>query len=276
MSFRNSGSGALALLLALALAAVVWANDDPSQPDSATAARLTAQTRVTLGAAARPGPLRAGEDLTFDVHYGLVHAGEAHLEILGIYDFSGARCYRLRSRARSSGFFGKLYDVDDRIESHLDSVELMSRGIEKHMHEGSYHQDLAAHFDYGAMRARYATGDSASLPGPVQDDLSAFFVARCLELRENTTYYLMTHSNRVNYPMQVRVYGRENIHTELGDFDCFRVEPRVDRGGIFKHRGGMTLWLTVDARHVPVRMRSKLPVGAITADLVALNPGPAR
>lgn len=271
---RLAGVLLLGVLVPGAAPAVV-ANDSPALPDSAAAAKLARESRATLGAAARPGPLRAGEDLTFEVHYGVIHAGEAHLIIAGVEGPTGERCFRLRSLARSTGFFGKLYDVDDRIESRLDSIGLMSRGIEKRLHEGSYHHEQKVQFDYQALKARYASGDTLDIPGPVQDDLTAFYVARCLDLRENTVFYLQTHSNKVNYPMQVRVYGRETIQTDLGNFDCLRVEPRLDRGGIFKSRGGMMLWLTADARHLPVRMRSKLPVGAITADLVAIRPGEA-
>ena len=261
--------------LALALRGEGMADDSPAPPDSTALARLAQETRATLNAASRPGPLRVGEDLTFEVHFGMIHAGEAHLTILDVQGPAGARCYRLRSVARSTGFFGKLYDVNDRIDSRLDSLGLMSRAIEKSLHEGSYHHEQKVRFDYGALRARYASGDTFDIPGPMQDDLSAFYVARCLDLRENTVFYLETHTNKVNYPMQVRVYGREVIQTELGDFQCLRVEPRVDRGGIFKARGGMMLWLTADSRHLPVRMRSKLPVGSITADLIDIQPGSA-
>ena len=251
-------------------------SDAPADPDSATLARIALQARGTLGHARRPGPLRSGADLTFDVHYGVIHAGEAHLTIAGMESREGRRCYRLRSLAKSGGVFGKIYGVDDRIESSLDSAGLMSLGIEKQLHEGSYHQDQKIRFDYASLRARYSGGDTLPIPGPVQDDLTTLYVTRCLELRENQTFYLETHSNRVTYPMQVRVYGRETIETDAGSFECFRVEPRVDRGGIFKHSGRMMVWLTTDESHTPVRMKSKLPVGSITADLTAAVPPLAR
>ena len=254
------------------------AADQPAAPDSAALARITEEARRTLSGALRPGPLKVGEDLTFDVHYGMIHAGEAHLQILGVGSGPGAssRVYHLRSLARSTGLFGRIYDVNDRIDSQLDSVGLMSLELEKHLHEGSYHQEQHIHFDYTEGRATYASGDTIPIPGPVQDDLSAFYVARCLDLRENQVFYLETHSNKVTYPMQVRVYEREKLRTDLGEFDCFKVEPRVDRGGIFKRAGGMLIWMTADERHLPVRLRSKLPLGAITADLVSVQPGEAR
>ena len=265
----------LGATLPLALAAGRGVADSPGEAaaDSAALGKVMAEARRTLSAARRPGPLRAGEDLTFHVRFGMIHAGEAHLQIVGVEKVGQASCYRLRSLARSSGVFGRIYGIDDRVESLMDSSGLMSHRIEKHLREGSYRQEQTVHFDYAGMHARYANGDTLSIPGPVQDDLSAFYVARCLDLHENQVYYLETHSNKVNYPMQVRVYGKEKLRTDAGEFECFKVEPRVDRGGIFKHRGGMLIWMTTDARHLPVRLKSKLPVGSIIADLASVRTG---
>jgi hypothetical protein len=270
---RAAVAGAALLLAVLGAAG----DDEPAAvPDTAKLAEINLQARATLAAARRPGPLRTGEDLKFEIHYGMIHAGESHLQIVGLETVDGARCYRLRSEARSGGLFGKLYDVNDRVESVLDSSALMSRRLEKRLHEGSYHQEQDIRFDYPGRRARYASGDSLDIPGPVQDDLSAFYVARCLDLKEDRVFYLETHSNKVTYPMQIRVYGRETLKTDAGEFECFKVEPRVDRGGIFKHRGRMLIWITTDERHIPVRLRTKLPLGAITADLVSIQPGGAQ
>jgi hypothetical protein len=276
VSRRRAAAAVAGAALLLAVLGAASGDDGPAAvPDSATLAAISQQARATLASARRPGPLRTGEDLKFEIHYGMIHAGESHLQVVGVETVDGARCYRLRSLARSGGLFGKLYDVNDRVESVLDSSALMSRRLEKRLHEGSYHQEQDIRFDYPGRLARYASGDSLEIPGPVQDDLSAFYVARCLDLKEDRVFHLETHSNKVTYPMQIRVYGRETIHTEAGEFECFKVEPRVDRGGIFKHRGRMLLWITTDERHIPVRLRTKLPLGAITADLVSIQPGAA-
>jgi hypothetical protein len=37
----------------------------------------------------------------------------------------------------------------------------------------------------------------------------------------------------------------------------------------------MTIWFTNDARHIPVRIRSELKVGSITAGLRAISAGAA-
>ncbi len=58
------------------------------------------------------------------------------------------------------------------------------------------------------------------------------------------------------------------------------VEPFVRDAGPFRHQGKLTIWLTDDARHLPVLMKSKVPVGSINAVLQQItygtSPQPAR
>jgi hypothetical protein len=37
--------------------------------------------------------------------------------------------------------------------------------------------------------------------------------------------------------------------------------------GIFLHEGNMHVWVTNDARHIPLRMKAKMAFGAIVAEL---------
>jgi hypothetical protein len=66
----------------------------------------------------------------------------------------------------------------------------------------------------------------------------------------------------------VTVTGRERVETPAGAFDCLLVEPTLRSGAFFKNEGKLTIWLTDDARRMPVLMRSKLPIGAISVELI--------
>ena len=52
------------------------------------------------------------------------------------------------------------------------------------------------------------------------------------------------------------------------------VEPQLVQGtGLFVKEGRLRIWLTDDARRIPVRMRSKVAIGSVSADLEAYEPG---
>ena len=73
-----------------------------------------------------------------------------------------------------------------------------------------------------------------------------------------------------------RALGREHLDLPmpLGPrVPTVVVEPQLLEGtGLFVKEGRLKLWLTDDARRIPVRMRSKVPVGSVSADLESYTP----
>jgi hypothetical protein len=52
------------------------------------------------------------------------------------------------------------------------------------------------------------------------------------------------------------------------------VEPLLAEGtGLFVKEGRLKIWLTDDERRIPVRMRSKVAIGSVSADLESYTPG---
>ena len=100
-----------------------------------------------------------------------------------------------------------------------------------------------------------------------QDELSAFYYLRMLPLAIGEDVFIDNHTNRKNYPLMVIVHGRETVKVTAGEFDCLVVEPVIREGGIFAAKGRLKIWITDDERRMPVRMRTKIAVGSITASL---------
>ena len=50
-------------------------------------------------------------------------------------------------------------------------------------------------------------------------------------------------------------------------------KPVVPPGsGLFTQEGQLLVWVTADARRIPVRVRSKVPVGSVSGDLESYTP----
>jgi hypothetical protein len=81
------------------------------------------------------------------------------------------------------------------------------------------------------------------------------------------------HASRKSQPLEVRVLGRQRVDTPAGRFDCIAVEPILKAGGIFANKGRLVIWLTDDARRMPVMMKSKVTVGSISVMLLEVKPG---
>jgi hypothetical protein len=220
-------------------------------------------------------PFGVGEHLVFSVQYGLVTAGEATLEVRNLATLDGRPCYRIVSDARTNDFFSKFYAVRDRYESYIDTVELYSLRYEKHLREGKFKRDAVVDFDQVRHRAKYKD-KVVPIPPRSQDVLSALYYVRTLPLEVGQSISLANHTDGKNYPLIVKVHGRERVKVDAGEFDCLVVEPILRGPGIFTQQGRLTVWLTDDERRMPVLMKSKVVIGHVAAVLKEYRTAPGR
>lgn len=208
-----------------------------------------------------------GERLTFSVGWGPVKAGTAVMEIQGIRRFEGRLAYHVVSTAVSNAVLDRIYPVRDRIVSLMDVNDLTTLYFEKHLREGGYRSDQSVRFDHERGVAVYQDGGESELESAAFDVLAAFYRVRTMPLEPGEEFFLDSFDNRKRYSIRVRVTGRERVTVPAGAFDCIVVEPTLKSGALFKHEGRLHVWITDDERRMPVLMRSRLTLGAVSAEL---------
>jgi hypothetical protein len=227
----------------------------------------------TVSGRARGLPFGPGESLRFSIEYGLVKAGNAWLEVEPMMTYRNRQCYHLVSRAESNEFMSKIYKVRDRIDSLVDSDGLYSMRYRKRIREGSYEKDYDVAYDPARGKAKYADGLEFDMEPWSKDALAAFYYVRHQPLEVGKDVVVAHHSDRRSTPIHVKVHRKEKIKVPAGEFDCIVIEPVMDSEGLFKSSGQLLIWVTDDARRVPVLMKSKIPVGTIDAVLQELKMG---
>jgi hypothetical protein len=244
---------------------------------------LCSQFALTaVGAASAQPPFGVGECVRMRITYAHLLAGRAALFVR-----AGRRGERdvteFVAQAESAGFFAWLlrFRVRDRTVAAWDADSGCSLAIEKHLHEGRHQRDQVVAFDPEAGTAEV---QDAAIRGtrfevgvcPL-DVLSAFYVTRLRGVSEGAPLELPVFDNGKRYTLGVRLIGRErlNLPAPLGrNTDTLIVEPQLLAGtGLFVKSGRLKIWLTDDARHIPVRMRAKVAVGSVSADLESYEPG---
>ena len=209
------------------------------------------------------------ERLEFSVGYGVIKAGTAVMEIPEIVKFNGKKCYHIVSTAKSNKFFSVFFKVDDKVESFMDVHELYSHRFDKHIREGKFKADISTIFDQENHLAIYNNSqDTFSVAEYVQDVLSAFYFVRTQDLKVGKSLFVDNHTDKKNYPLEVKVLRKERIGVPAGTFDCVVVEPILKASGIFKQKGSLTVWLTDDETKMPVLMKSKVVIGSISTKLI--------
>jgi hypothetical protein len=183
----------------------------------------------------------------------------------------GRRAYRIVMKAESNSFVSKFYKVRDRAESFVDAESLYSRRFVKRLREGGYEKDIDVRFDQEHRKARYTDGEALDVPAGVHDVLSAFYYVRTVPLPAGGSLSIPTHDNKKSYEMLVKVHRRERVQVPAGTFDCVVVEPILKSEGVFKSKGSIHVWLTDDARRIPVLVKSKIPIGSISVSLTDMR-----
>ncbi len=212
---------------------------------------------------------KVGEKLTFDVKYGFVTAGVAEMEIPKMRKISGREVYHITFKVNSIPSFDPFYKVRDRYETYLDKEGLFPWRFEQHIREGGYSRDFSAFFDQRRGVAKTSEG-SYEIPLYVNDIVSAFYYARSLDftkLNEGDVFELHNFYKDKVYPLQIIYHGKETIDVEAGTFECIMVEPVIVEGGLFKTEGNIIIWLSNDQLRIPVKVKTKIIIGSIDAEL---------
>lgn len=233
---------------------------------------------ATLVAAAAL-PFGPGERIVFKITYAHLLGGRATLSVA---DEPGEPTLRFVADAKSEGLFAWLFHfkVADHTVARWDPVLGCSLGIEKHLREGKAARDQVVVIDprSGVAEVRDAKVKETrfELEPCALDVLSALFVARIRGVPETEPLMLPVFDNGKRYVLRVRFIGRDRLDLPppLGkNVPTVIVEPQLAEGtGLFVKQGRLILWLTDDARRLPVRMKSKVAVGSVGADVESYTP----
>jgi len=105
------------------------------------------------------------------------------------------------------------------------------------------------------------------------DELSFVFFLRTLRLAPGDSYAFDRHYDPARNPVRVRVIGRGPLRVPAGELPAVEVEMRVRDAHHYDREGVIRIHFTDDARHLPLRLESRIPVaGRMVLSLEALTP----
>jgi hypothetical protein len=217
-------------------------------------------------------PLTVPEKLTYSLTWTGIRGGTATQEIIDEGD-----SIKVVSTARSSSWVSVFFPVEDRIESVLSKVEPPFIGLPQRyrmkIREGSHRRDKELIFDHKVKKAQYidhlkGTRESIDILDNTYDAYSSFFYLRTMKLEVGKSVFVNILDNKKLWNVEVQVLKKEKMNTILGEIDTIRVRPLMKSEGIFNRKGAIDIWLTDDERHIPVKMKTKIAIGSITATLV--------
>jgi Protein of unknown function (DUF3108) len=222
-------------------------------------------------------PFEVGEKLSYDVYWKIFDAGTATMMLVDRVWYRNEEMYKVNAVVRSAGVVSSLFKVVDVFESYFHTKELCSYRIMKDLLEGRRHRSTVVTFEQRSLKALMEDKDltkpesgvkrvESSIPGCVQDVISALYVVRTKNLKVGESIHFPINDRGRTYDVYVEIQALEEIRTPVGSFQTLRLEPRVF-GGLFKSRGRLFVWVTNDRAKMPVQLKARMNIGTITAAL---------
>jgi hypothetical protein len=211
-------------------------------------------------------PFAVGEKLSYSAKLGMLTLGAGTLEVAGVDTVRGVESFRFRFRLQGKTMF---YSLDDVLESWVGTQDLVSRRFVQDFVEND--KTTKRHYeifpDSGFYREQ---GRDKTQPTPAEplDDAAFFYFVRITPLEVGKKYSFDRYFRKDKNPVRIEVLKREKMDLPDGSkVPCLVLHPMIDTKGLFSKRSETQIWLTDDARRLPVQIRTKFPFGTITLRL---------
>lgn len=217
-----------------------------------------------------------GEWLKFRVHYGLITAGVATLEVKHeILDTN--EVFHVIGFGETTGMASWFFPVEDHYESYIIKGKDLPKRFIRKIDEGGHTKNIRIDFNHQTQNATIIDYESdveriVSFPEEAQDMVSSFYYLRnnldTKDIQENDELELDMFFDRENYKFKLKFLGRETLNTEFGKVSCLVFRPYVQSGRVFKEKESLTIWVSDDDNKIPLLIKADLAVGSLKASLI--------
>jgi Protein of unknown function (DUF3108) len=216
-----------------------------------------------------------GEYFKFRIHYGIINAGYATLEVKDA-TINNKKVFHAVGKGYTTGMSKLFFKVEDLYESYFDKQTGNPYRYVRKIDEGGYTKDQEGIFNQNENRVlvkdyKRKTEKTIILTDNVQDIISSFYYLRNhpnidkLKAGEAITIDMFFDEEITKF--KLKYVGRQDITTKFGTVSTMMFKPLVQTGRVFKEKESVTLWITDDDNKVPVRIKADLAVGSLKADL---------
>ena len=237
------------------------------------AAFISGQGPVALAAESSSAhAVQTGERLTYEISWLNILAGTAVMEVMDGGAAGNSSLARLVTTAQSRPAITKFFPVDNRVESEFDLSTQLPQHMKFRRREGKKKEDIEYTFHHGegtVTAVKGGTTETLPIQPGTQDLISClYYVRNMLPMQPGASLTLNIHHDKKNRKVEVRVENIETLEGPWGKAETAQVLVIMPFQGLFLNQGNIRVWFTMDERRIPVRMKAKVIIGSIVADLI--------
>jgi hypothetical protein len=214
---------------------------------------------------------KAGENLTYQIRYGIIEAGIATLT-LSEELYKEKTVFRAKTLAQTTGLADKLYGVKDIYESWFDKKTNLPYKQIRDISEGRYKKYNEVTFNRGNNTVNSKISGVHRVPAKILDLTSTFYYIRRIDfskVEENEALFVNMYFSDEVSPFYFVYKGKETIRTKYGKIKCIKICPVVETGRMFKTPDDLSVWFTDDDNCLPVLIKMDIRiVGSVLLKLV--------
>lgn len=223
----------------------------------------------------REDSFTTGEFFKLRIHYGLVTAGYATLEIKEATR-NNRKVHHVVGKGYTTGITKAFFKVSDDYQSFFDKETGKPYQFLRKIDEGGYTKYQEGFFNQTNNSVfvkdyKNNTEKTFKVPENVQDIVSSFYYLRnhpnIDKLKEGESISIDMFFDDETTKFKLKYIGKEDLSTKFGKVSCMVFRPYVQAGRVFKEEESLTVWVSDDNNKIPVRIKASLAVGSLKADL---------
>ena len=220
-----------------------------------------------------------GEKLYYKVHYGLLNAAEATIELDdNLHRVNERPCYKATVTGRTTGSFDFFIHVRDTWRSYIDTASILPQKFFRNVEENRYRKRETVDFDHvrdvAVVESRRKDDEpkrgTFKVPNNIQDIVSGFYLLRTINFDQQhpgDVIRVQGFFDEEVFNVDVIYKGRETVGTKAGTVRAIRLVPKLPDNKLFRGENAVSVYLSDDRNKIPVLIQAEMVVGSVKVDL---------
>ena len=226
-----------------------------------------------------PPPFAGVEKLSFDIDVTGAAAATMTMELLPRRGRGQNARQPILVQSSTNTFFAKVRQVKARLVSEIDARTLRAHRLREEIEFNgrAFSQEARFKSDAKLVSTQWQAkgGGSGARDWPTNSDtldyVGAFYFFRALPLKVGDAFCFDVLAMRRLWRVEGTVKGREHASTPAGEFPTLHLAGKATRHDKPADSRELHLWLSDDARHLPVAAMGVIDLGAIRAILSGVD-----
>jgi hypothetical protein len=243
-----------------------------------SAAPARAQRRAVAAPAPRRAepvvPFKVGETLSYDVSWtSFLVAGSAVVSVKEKKPSFNSTAYYIVAVGRPIPLLARFYALYYKMDTLVDSYGLLSQRGSLYAEEGKEHRTSITRFDRPARRVFFEEDSDTTtkldyaVPPDAQDGLSTLYSLRTRAFKIGDPVAVSVADSGGLYRLQVTVGAPEQVSVPFGSATAWNLKGFIADAQGQPVWNNISIWISNDARRLPLKMQAELPVGAFVLAL---------